>query len=263
MTIACALAALSWPERMGLWLLWAALLGPLYAWTQRHHRPGWPRAAAAAPLVRCRSVARARGVCSPLMLSHILGRTSLPRTAAHYCPQILINLLVPLLFGGAEVLTCFTVAVATSFLTNLKLLAWIEGRGSLEHPRLNLAQWVAVASLPITPAAGQQQLPCAAASAPPSVLTAPWLPCPALHLCACPAALTAPPCAAVPPEEPSSSSNGKGNGDGEEAEDSQAKAKGGKQGVQRRKGRIHEVEPGETAAGAALRHGGAGAAATQ
>lgn len=94
--------------------VWGAFIAPVLLWTQRSRAPGAPRLVAATPLLAA-------------------------------------NLAAPLLFTGREVLSCFTVAVATAMLTNLKIVAWITGRGALALHPLNLPQWMAVYSLPITP----------------------------------------------------------------------------------------------------------------
>lgn len=74
------------PIALQVWLVWSALIGPLLLYSQRRRRPGLPRLLATAPIIA-------------------------------------INLSMPFLFDGeSEVLTNFTVAVATSMLTNLKVL---------------------------------------------------------------------------------------------------------------------------------------------
>lgn len=78
---------------MQVWLLWGSIVGPLLVWAQRGRHPGLPRLLTAAPVIAA-------------------------------------NLAIPRLFDGySEVLTCFTVAVATAFLSNLKASWQWQGCG--------------------------------------------------------------------------------------------------------------------------------------
>lgn len=86
--LAPLLDGFTWPQRLLLWILWGGLLGPLILALQRRRPAGSPRLLAAVPVMA-------------------------------------LNMLAPLLFDGeAEVLSCFTAAVATSMLTNLKVRRW-------------------------------------------------------------------------------------------------------------------------------------------
>ncbi|PSC70830.1 acyl-sterol O-acyltransferase 1-like [Micractinium conductrix] len=50
------------------------------------------------------------------------------------------------------VLANFAVAIATAFISNFKLFAWIINRGSLINPTLHFPQFIAIYMLPLTPA---------------------------------------------------------------------------------------------------------------
>ncbi|KAL4449360.1 hypothetical protein ABPG77_007004 [Micractinium sp. CCAP 211/92] len=115
-----AIAPLSLPARQVLWIAYGFLAGFVLS-SQRWRKPGVSRLAAALPL-------------------------------------LLLNLLAPLLFDGdTETLANFSCAIATAFISNMKLLGWIMGRGSLVSPTLSPAQFAAVYTLPITPAAEPEE----------------------------------------------------------------------------------------------------------
>lgn len=120
MTTGLLLPPLSLPARQLLWIAYGFLSGFALS-SQRWRTPGGSRLVAALPL-------------------------------------LVLNLLAPLLFDGdTETLANFACAIATAFISNMKVLGWIMGRGSLVGGRLSPAQFAAVYTLPITPAAEPEE----------------------------------------------------------------------------------------------------------
>ncbi|KAL4448168.1 hypothetical protein ABPG75_005387 [Micractinium tetrahymenae] len=120
MTTGHLLAPLSLPARQLIWIAYGFAAGFALA-SQRWRSPGGSRLAAALPL-------------------------------------LVLNLLAPLLFDGdTETLANFACAIASTFISNMKLLGWVMGRGSLVFSRLTPAQFATVYALPITPAAEPEE----------------------------------------------------------------------------------------------------------
>ncbi|KAI7843907.1 hypothetical protein COHA_002449 [Chlorella ohadii] len=109
-----SLSFLPFPARLLLLLAWL-LAGGLARGLARRRPAGWARAVAALPLVALNQLAAA---------GFFDGDAELINNCAHF---------------------------STACITNMKLLAWAMGRGSLTHP-LTFAQWLAVYALPIIPA---------------------------------------------------------------------------------------------------------------
>lgn len=88
-----------------------------------------------------------RGRCAP-------GRARLWVASA----VVTLNALVPLLFDGQDdIITHLSSYIATTAVGSFKVLAWASNRGALVQP-LSLPQFLAVFSLPITPAQGVHAL---------------------------------------------------------------------------------------------------------